>query len=170
MMFSYRIFHGEKFKKLKRVRRSFNGGGRRVEMKNVMKNFIKKISTMALFVFVMSSSVFVASSTAVSVIGKYGISKQECGMGNGAYCMKWSRSKSHGAKTTPEVAMPLTPVAKNSDNTYTLVTDNIYIQYFVTDASGKSVGSGHLSTKFKDAKSWDGNSNIITYKSGKKYP
>lgn len=155
MMFSYRIFHGERFKKLKR----------RVEMKNVMKSFLKKMSTMALFVFVMSSSVFVASSTAtrnVSVIGEYGVSSQECWMGNGKSCITWNITHSKKGYTVEE-PMPLTPIAKNSDNTYTLLTNDIYTRYFLTDASGKYIGAGRVSTEFKNAISWDGKSNIITY-------
>jgi len=94
----------------------------------------------------------------ISIIGNYGVLKQECGMGNGSYCIQWTKANKNGT----EVPMPLTPVTKNSDNTYTLLSDNIYTQYFLADASGKPVGAGQASTVFINKTKWYAPANIIS--------
>lgn len=131
-----------------------------------MKSFIKKLSTVLLFGFVISSSVFgkgdgnsnssplneqggyskPASTQNITVNGNYGVSTQDHNSVSGLG--------------------PLTSVTKNSDNTYTLHTIIQGTRYFLTDASGNTIGDYQVGSAFQGKSTWtlnaDGKTSTIS--------
>ena len=145
-----------------------------------MKNFMKKLSTIALLGFIISSPIFAimhpsihggvhkisrdydavcpnpcpvsttidpAVTRNVTVIGAQGVLVQSCGTGDGCCCKSWNK------KTGGE--MQLTPVSKNTDGTYTLLSQNGYTRYYLADDSGSPIeGTVQLSNNFANATTW----------------
>jgi len=128
-----------------------------------MKSFIKKLSTIALLGFVMSSLIFARSTGEgqyrglypdqapdptqnITVNGNYGVSTQDYNLFSGL-----------GS---------LTSVTKNSDNTYTLHTSDQGTRYFLTDASGNTIGTYQEGPAFAGKSTWtlnaDGKTSTIS--------
>ena len=140
-----------------------------------MNKFMKILSTIALFGFIISAPIFgihggvhrtsqdsdsacpnpcpvsttidSAVTRDISIVGAQGVLVQSCGTGDGCCCKSWN--KKNGGE------MPLTDVSKNTDGTYTLLSQNGYTRYYLADDSGKAIdGTVQLSNNFANATTW----------------
>ena len=132
-----------------------------------MKSFIKKLSTIALLGFVMSSSVFATHKGGGNGSGKGNPLTQAASQDitvNGNYGVLITLN--HQGANDPLALNPLTPIAQNSDHTYTLHTSDQGTRYYLADASGKTIGDYQVGPAFAGKSTWtlnaDGKTSTIS--------
>ena len=134
-----------------------------------MKSFIKKLSTVLLFGFVMSSPVFgKGDGNYSSHLNKQGgESRPEP---EAAPSQNITVNSNYGVLTQYHSFLgnltPLIPVAQNSDNTYTLHTSDQGTRYYLADASGNTIGDYQEGPAFAGKSTWtlnaDGKTSTIS--------